>query len=304
MKSFALTALAIFAATASAETANPYLIQPNIESMVRVPIGGLNLVKDGTSGRLVLISDNARYVITDFTMRDMWNNNIKVESTETLTKFSDKLQRAMIPYDRMLYFTINADAKGANKTKGKKSVVSLPSFAAPKPILTAFVDPNCGYCRELFKMAAEKPEIETRFVIVPILGEDSEAKARQLSCAVSKGDVEKATKALVTHNYAGLPGKDDCKTFDTLRANLITANVMGIRGVPFMVAQDGTFTRGLVPDLVAFTTSAPTVDDTEILGPIFAKPADVIQQQQGGIPPAIPVTITPSAPAAPAQGKS
>lgn len=284
----ALLAVAQPALTAPAQ--NPLLIQPNIESMVRVPAGGFNLVKDGSTGRLLLISDNARYVVTDFVMRDMWHNNVKIDSTELLTKLADKVQRTMIPYDRMMVLTVNPPDAKAKPVKTKAGPL------APKPVLTAFVDPNCGYCRELFRMATETKEIEVRFMVIPILGDDSEAKARQLSCAVQKGDSAKALNALLTHNYGGLPAQDQCKTHDGLRANLITANVMGIRGVPFLVADDGTITKGLVPELVAFTTSKPTPSDEptpQIVFPTIPTPFDSSATPPAA-PTAMPVTITPN----------
>ncbi len=237
-----LLALAAFLPTL-AIAANPLLSQPELESMVRLPAGSFNMVKDSKTGKTLLVSDNARYFITEFKLVDAWHNNAKITTPERLTELASKLQPSMIPFDQML-------------------VVDMNKSDAAKTSLTAFVDPNCHYCHQLWNNLKARTEVHTRFVILPLLGDDSETKTKRLSCAIQNSKSEDALQALLSDDYNKLPQAADCNTHDRLRANLITAQVMGVTGVPFLIASDGRFNKGLVPDVIAFANN--TVPPPEV----------------------------------------
>lgn len=228
---------------------NPLMpTSPELDGMVRIPAGSFNMVRDSKTGKTLLVSDNARYFITDFKLIDGWHNNAKITTPEKLTELAARLQPSMIPYDQMLYLDLNA-------------------AASTDPVLTAFVDPNCHYCHNLWTELQDKPKVHTRFVILPLLGDDSEAKVKRLSCAVQQKKEGDALQALLTGSYDKLPQSADCNTHDKLRANIITAQVMGVSGVPFLVAADGRFNKGLVPDVVAFVENKQPDSKTASLAP-------------------------------------
>ena len=53
--------------------------------------------------------------------------------------------------------------------------------------LAVFVDPNCGYCKRFEKDLAKVDNITVHFFLIPILGDDSVLKSRQVWCAADKG---------------------------------------------------------------------------------------------------------------------
>lgn len=215
---------------------NPFLSQPEIDGMVRIPAGSFNFVKDAKTGRVLLVSDNARYLITgEFELRDTWHQNEAIRDPSRLEELSDRMELSMIPFDQMLWLDMNP-----------------PGADESKPQLTAFVDPNCPWCHKLFELMAEHPEYHARFVLVPLLGPDSVTKVKQLACAIAKGNRKGALKALVSRDFTTMPNAPDCTPSPALRANVITAQVMGVTGVPFVVNDKGKFKRGYPMELGDF----------------------------------------------------
>lgn len=223
-----LTALAAIA------SANPELDLPEVKSAAALD-GTFNMIEDG-EGKVVLISENTRYVLKSFVLVDTWNSNVKVTNPDQLRALQETIPLRMIPFDRILYFDV-------------------PESPLLEPDLIAYVDPHLESSR-LFIDQARDSNLKVRLIPVPFSGEASFEATRRLSCA-SQGDARGlASEALISGDYDKLPAKD-CQSHDKLRAAVITAQMIGAKGTPFIMAADGRYSRGLPPDLKAFAKASP-----------------------------------------------
>jgi thiol:disulfide interchange protein DsbC len=117
---------------------------------------------------------------------------------------------------------------------------------ADGPRVTVFVDPHCPHCERLLQ-SAQSLLGRYHFAILPIgiLGPDSATDARRLGCAV---DRQAAAEALLSRDFGDLVQIADCD-LEPLRKTLVTAQMFGVEGVPFLIAPDGAVLRGVPADL-------------------------------------------------------
>jgi thiol:disulfide interchange protein DsbC len=226
------SALALVAATAAA--GEPRLPGPadtpatwlrGVEAMRRLPVTGLQLAK--RCEETFFVSDRGRLVIVGAAF-DLWNG-APVTTLAEAERMADRLDVARVG--------LKPENLGA-----------LTFGSGPEPVV-AFVDPRCPHCRALL---AQLPALADRYrfalVLLPVLGPESEALARRLACA-SASDPQRATQALLSEHCASLPEPPaDCTSEGLARARA-AAQVLGIPGVPFVVAPDGRIARGAVADL-------------------------------------------------------
>jgi thiol:disulfide interchange protein DsbC len=109
--------------------------------------------------------------------------------------------------------------------------------------LVVFGDPNCGYCKRFERDVASLKDVTVYMFLYPILGPDSDAKARDIWCAKDRG---KAWRDWM------LEGKMPSKAEANCDIAAITRNVaMGkkhrVQGTPAAVLEDGTRLPGAVP---------------------------------------------------------
>lgn len=107
--------------------------------------------------------------------------------------------------------------------------------------LAVFEDPNCGYCKRFEKDLAKIDNVTVHFFLIPILGDDSVAKSRQIWCAADKGK----TWADWMQRDITPKGAASCNT-DALTANLDFAKKYRITGTPTLVFADGTRVPGAI----------------------------------------------------------
>ncbi|WP_052238978.1 TraA family conjugative transfer protein [Escherichia coli] len=118
-----------------------------------------------------------------------------------------------------------------------------------KKKVVVFVDPRCPHCHELLKQALPlTKEYTFQILPVPVLGPDSERQVRQLGCARDK---KAAADALLNGRIGNLEQDDACN-LEPMQRTLVTAQILGIQGVPFIVANDGRISRGRPYDLSAW----------------------------------------------------
>ena len=110
-----------------------------------------------------------------------------------------------------------------------------------------FVSPTCTHCRTLLDQAGNLAK-DYRFTVIllPLNKKDMDL-ARQLVCL---GDQDRALKALFSRNYEGIP-KGNCP-LTPLQKNLVTARVLGITSVPYLVRHDGLIHAGAMKDLAGW----------------------------------------------------
>jgi thiol:disulfide interchange protein DsbC len=107
--------------------------------------------------------------------------------------------------------------------------------------LAVFEDPNCGYCKRFEKDLQKIDNVTIHLFLIPILGEDSLAKSRQIWCSADKGQ---AWMDWMVSDVAP-KGNAICNT-EALTANLEFAHKYRITGTPTLVFTDGTRIPGAI----------------------------------------------------------
>ena len=103
-----------------------------------------------------------------------------------------------------------------------------------------FEDPNCGYCRELYKELAKMTDVTVYTFLLPILSPDSSDKSRAIWCS---RDRAKAWEQMMTRGALTEAGKS-CDT--PLEKNSQIAQKLGIRGTPAIYLASGQQLGGFV----------------------------------------------------------
>ena len=107
--------------------------------------------------------------------------------------------------------------------------------------LAVFEDPNCGYCKRFEKDLQKIDNVTVHLFLIPILGEDSVTKSRQIWCAADKA---KSWNDWMLRDVAP-KGKAICNT-EALTANLEFANKHRITGTPTLIFEDGSRVPGAI----------------------------------------------------------
>ncbi|MCU8657349.1 DsbC family protein, partial [Klebsiella pneumoniae] len=106
-----------------------------------------------------------------------------------------------------------------------------------------FIDPNCQYCHATLKELADlDPKKYTVNVIsLGALGEDSKKRNQELYCA---SDRYRADRAIISgDNKTKFVQVKNCDQSAMIRRN-ITAQVLGVSMVPFIIRDDGNYSIG------------------------------------------------------------
>lgn len=240
MKTILVAALSLFVGAASAESVEGGMsksLQPlkGVTSLERLPANVFVMAR-GENGKTVLFSDGGRFVLTNFEMHDTWNGGVKIEGPEDLQKYGNRLTLSQVP----------------------TNLLATVKFGTGKERLIAFVDPRCQYCHQLFEfLERNAARYSAELVLFPALGDESETIARRMTCELGKNTPEAqivVARALFTRNFNALTPDDKCD-LTKLRNAVMTAGILGIQGVPFIVSSDGRFNPGLPADLNGWLAS-------------------------------------------------
>lgn len=107
-----------------------------------------------------------------------------------------------------------------------------------KQKIAVFSDPNCGYCKRLERDLANLNDVTIYTFLIPILGPDSQTKARNIWCAKDK------SVAYIDWMLKGsTPASASCDTA-ALTRNTEFANRLRITGTPTSFMADGTRVQG------------------------------------------------------------
>lgn len=193
-----------------------------LDSIVELPIQKLRAVE--ANGEILFMSESGRFVLKG-QLYDLWYK----DTVDTMRQMEDTATK--IHFDRM----------GANLDEF--NTLSIGSGAKQ---VAAFVDPQCGICHKLMQEADDfKDEYTFKFIVVPALGNESDILARKFYCAKDKA---KASAAYLTNDLHGLAQRSNCDT-SKYDMTLMMAHMLGVRGVPFVVAPDGRYSHGSPRDL-------------------------------------------------------
>ncbi len=110
-----------------------------------------------------------------------------------------------------------------------------------KRVMYTFEDPNCGYCRELYKEILKMNDLTVYTFLTPVLSPDSTEKSRAVWCAK---DRTKAWEQLMTKGTV----PDGPKTCDTpIEKNMQAMKRFGFRGTPAVYLANGQQLGGYIP---------------------------------------------------------
>jgi thiol:disulfide interchange protein DsbC len=109
--------------------------------------------------------------------------------------------------------------------------------------IAVFGDPNCGYCKRLERDLVGLKDVSIYTFLLPILGPDSNAKARDLWCA---RDRAKTWRAWMVDGNAPSKAGGPCDA-GALERNLALGERHRVNGTPAIVFEDGTRSPGAMP---------------------------------------------------------
>ncbi|MEY2632369.1 MAG: hypothetical protein RIR00_1023 [Pseudomonadota bacterium] len=111
-----------------------------------------------------------------------------------------------------------------------------------KRVLVTFEDPNCGYCKRLAKDLLRADNVTVYTFLLPILGDDSRKRARQLWCSANRA---KAWNEWMAENIPPTAG-ENCDT-SAVTKNVELGKKLGITGTPTLFFADGERVPGAMP---------------------------------------------------------
>jgi thiol:disulfide interchange protein DsbC len=222
--------------TFAAEDDFPHDALQGIEAMQRLPAEGFHVVQ--SQGRLLLVSSNGHYVVSGGRLFDMWNQM-------ELHSVADVRTSTRVPLARM---GIKLNELGAVSV-GKE---------APTAAVTVFLDPLSAESRQLLPQLRQVIA-QHRVDVVFIPAQPSRAAmSRTLIC-----DKQAALAFLEQGRVPNaLPEKEKCGAAELQHAR-VTAQIIGIRKLPFSVAANGETLSGTPEKYGEFVARNQSADSSE-----------------------------------------
>jgi thiol:disulfide interchange protein DsbC len=109
--------------------------------------------------------------------------------------------------------------------------------------LAVFVDPNCGYCKRFERDLVNVKDVTVYAFLMPILGPDSQAKARNIWCSK---DPAKAWRGWMIDGATPPTAMGRCDSA-ALDRNVEFGRKHRITGTPGLVFEDGRRQAGAIP---------------------------------------------------------
>lgn len=196
---------------------------PPIDSARTMPMSGLIELKVGNN---VLYTDaNGEYLFDGHVIETKTQRNLTEERLEDI----NRVDFAALPFK---------DAVTYKAGTGKRRMV-------------VFADPNCGYCKQLEKEIQQLKDVTVYTFVIPILGEDSKAKADNILCLSNR------TQAWLDWMLRGTqPSRVMGMCASPAQRNLALAQKLRVQGTPAMVFEDGT----RLPSAAALATIEQRLD--------------------------------------------
>lgn len=209
----------------SSERVEPRQTNMDIKRIQQFPMAGMVMIENA-EGEIMFLSDNGRFLFQG-TVKDNWSN-------KTITNFDDADLLSKLPIEK-LSKAFQGELAGFEIGKGNK-------------VSYVFFDPLSPHCKDLIRTALtekENKEHKIKFVYLPVLGAASESATVNLFCE----NPHDAPQRILEERFSDLKPKPECKTrLDALQKNLATGQVLGVKGVPYLVRHDGTFMAGAPKD--------------------------------------------------------
>jgi thiol:disulfide interchange protein DsbC len=192
-------------------------VAKSITGQASLPVDGLKVLE--ANGKLYFISGNGRYVFRG-EVYDTW-----------LQSHIDTIAQAQESSSRILLSKMGVridDLLTVRMGHGAKEVVF-------------FTDPQCSQCHALANEADQYTnEYTFVFVPVPALGDESNRLIKRLACA---RDERQQLDALLHGTIEQLETLNKCPE-EKYAKSLVTANLLGVDGIPYLISDDGRVSRG------------------------------------------------------------
>lgn len=189
--------------------------QSAVESITRLPVGGLYEVI--IAGEVIYTDAKGEFLLggTLYDLRGATPRNI---TQDTLQKIAAK--------------AVTGSPENAIKMVRGNG----------KRVIYTFEDPNCGYCRQLYKELAKINDITVYTYLLPVLSPDSADKSRAIWCSKDRA---KAWDQMMIKGALAEAAPKPCDT--PLEKNAQIAQRLNIRGTPAIYLANGTQLGGFVP---------------------------------------------------------
>lgn len=227
------------APASAAESDDLAQLMQGIDGMRRLPVQGVQMVQSGK--RVFFVSTNGRYAFLGPAI-DLWHG-------QRLTALADA-DHLMGRIDRTRLKLDVSELGALDLGEGTEEV-------------WIFLDPHCPQCIDLLDRLqalsrAQRAPYRFRLIPLGVLGKPSLSTVVRLNC-LAETDPTAARKVLLRHTFETLPAAEGPCGQGALQRALVTAQLLGITQVPFLIAPDGRLHAGVPTDLLAWL-NADTVD--------------------------------------------
>lgn len=188
---------------------------PKIDEVTRTPIAGLYEVRIGTD--VVYTDEQGSYLI---------------QGSIIDTKTRADLTQARIDKLTAIDFA----------TLPLKDAILIKQGAGTRK-LVVFADPNCGYCKRLEKDLLTLKDVSIYTFLLPILGQDSHVKSRDIWCSK---DPAKVWRSWMVDGSSIPKSMGECDVA-ALDRNLKLGQRYKVNGTPAVVFEDGSRSPGAMP---------------------------------------------------------
>lgn len=201
------------------EAALKKLIEPRLGEGVKIdsikPAAFMGLLEVRIGSDVFYTDAKGDYLVMGQVFKTDGMRNLTKERTDELSKikFSD------LPL---------ADAIKIVKGDGKRQ-------------MAVFEDPNCGYCKRFRQTLAEVDNVTVYAFLIPILGGDSPAKAKNIWCAA---DSKAALDDWMVRGKEAATAAADCK--NPIDANAALGRKLRVNGTPTIFFTDGSRVPGAI----------------------------------------------------------
>ncbi|NEX23226.1 hypothetical protein G3480_23495 [Thiorhodococcus mannitoliphagus] len=209
-------------------------LMQGIEGMRRLPVNGVQMVQSGE--RVFFVSTNGRYAFLGPAI-DLWHG-ARLTSLAEADRLMGRIDRTRLKLD-------------------VRDLGALDLGAGAEEVWV-FLDPHCPKCANLLDQLqalspSQRAPYRVRLIPLGVLGQASLATAVRLNC-LAESDPAAALEALLSHAFKTLPPAEGTCGQGALQRALVTAQLLGITQVPFLIAPDGRLHGGVPADLLAWLT--------------------------------------------------
>ena len=210
----------IFCAILLITSASSYCTANAQENNVTTPLPINGMIAAVKNGKLAFVSDNGRFVFRG-SLYDTWSQKeiSSIDDADQAFRYID-VAKLKFNLDDLSPFTYGT---------GKKQVI-------------IFTDPQCPACSLLLTDLKKVEGYTFKIVELSALGEESSKIVRSMHCANDQKQAYEIAVGLQKPRVIDSRGAE-CDT-SAIGKRIITAQMFGLKGVPFIIRDDGLTRQG------------------------------------------------------------